>query len=51
MGPEIEMTMRVAVLAAADVTRAQIMQRLGITDTEMKMAFIRLRKVATTWKT
>lgn len=45
------MTMRVAVLSAGDCTRAQIMQQLGISDVELKMAFVRLKGVAHEWKT
>lgn len=50
LAPEVEVTLRVAVLAAGDHTRAQIAETLGITDTEVKMAFVRLKKVGTKWR-
>jgi hypothetical protein len=52
IGEEIDLTMRVGVLAAAGMNRTEIKRTIQfdspqISDTEIRMAFERLRKVAT----
>ena len=46
---EIELTLRVAVMHAAGMTRPQITKALAVTDTETKMAMVRLERIAGTW--
>ena len=48
--PEMELTMRVAVLSAAGHTRPEIVRALGAQEIEVKMALIRLQRVAEVWK-
>lgn len=47
--PEMELTMRVAVLSAAGHTRPQIVSALNSTDIEVKMALLRLQRIAHIW--
>lgn len=49
LGPEVDLTMRVAVLHAAGFTRAQIVGRLSASDVEVRMALTRLSRVAGGW--
>lgn len=50
LAPEMEFTMRVAVLSAAGYTRPQIVRKLEASDIEVKMAMIRLERVAEQWQ-
>lgn len=43
--PEMETTLRVAVLSAAGLSRPQIAERLGIEDVEVRMCLGRLRRI------
>lgn len=47
--PEMETTLKVAVYAAAGVSRAEIGRRLNLEDVELKMAFVRLKRIARHW--
>jgi hypothetical protein len=46
---EMEFTMRVAVCAAAGMSRPQMVQITGGSDLEVKMALERLKRVAISW--
>lgn len=48
--PEMEMTMRVAVLHAAGTSRAQIAKQLDVEDLEVRMALHRLKRIALMWR-
>lgn len=43
--PEMEMTLRVAVLSAAGYSRPQIVSKLGVEDVEVRMCMARLKRV------
>ncbi len=47
--PEMELTVKVAVLSAAGRTRQQIVQFLECSDIEVRMALIRLQRIAGEW--
>jgi len=46
---EMELTLKVAVMSAAGMTRVQITGALDVQDMEVKMAMLRLKKVAHGW--
>lgn len=48
--PEMRLTLRVAVLSAAGHTRPQIVKQLGSSDVEIRMAQLRLQRIAEGWK-
>lgn len=55
MALEIQVTAKIAVMKAAGLTRQEIQRRLmndgtPTTDTEIKMAFIRLERLVAMWK-
>lgn len=45
MGPEVELCLRVAVLAAADHPKSKIAQILCVSDNEVRNAMTRIRRV------
>lgn len=49
VGPEMHFTMTVAILSAAGVSRPEIVRRLDCGDIELRMAFERLKKLASNW--
>lgn len=46
---EVELTLRVAVMSAAGMTRGQIVTALDARDIEVRMAMIRLERIAGAW--
>lgn len=54
MVPEMDLTLKVAVMSAAQLTRAEILRELqrvqpDADELDVKMAFLRLRRVAGAW--
>ena len=49
LGPEMELTMRVAILHAGGFNRSEITKKLQVEDLEVKMALRRLERIARAW--
>lgn len=48
--PEMQLTLKVAVMSAAGYTRQQIVQHLGAGDLEVRMCLHRLKRITEGWQ-
>jgi hypothetical protein len=49
VGAEIKLTMQVAVMTAAGLSRAETVRRLESSELEVKMAMLRLQRISEGW--